>query len=236
MFNRIAFLMIAVAAAVSAAQAQPLPSNALQPVAAPPSAPALASAVVAPVAPVQADQRLSALMAQVHLKVVHPDQVRKDLAAAATAVGGHPMRIYDQGIVLKVPPAALGNFLRDIGTHGVVLTKTLSRQDLTESIAEMEGRLRSQREIIGQLRAFFDRSNLQATLDIERNMTQLVEEAEGLRGELRVAQDRAHWAVVDVAFQFQQRDRVVYVQSPFEWLNTVDLDRMISNFDAASAE
>lgn len=202
------------------------------------AAPANALAQVAPAsdaaAPASAaaptDARLSALTASVHLKVVHPQTVRRTLADAAVALGGHPTRITDQGVTLKVPPAALNGFLRTMGDHGLVLQKTLSRQDLTETIADLEGRLRSKTEIFGQLRAFFDKSNLQATLDIERNMTTLVQEIEDIKGQLRVARDQSQWAVVDVAFQFQPHDRLVYVESPFDWLNTVDVDRFLSEF------
>lgn len=210
-----------------------LPAHAqLAPVTAPPSAPASAAPAPAPApASTAADQRLSALMARVHLKVVHPEQVRQTLTEAAIKLGGHATRITDQGVALKVPPPELGEFLRRMGDHGLVLEKTLSRQDMTEAIADLEGRLRSKQEIFGQLRAFFDRSNLQATLDIERNMTQLVDEMESIKGQLRVERDRTRWALVQVDFQFQSRDRVVYVDSPFEWLNTVDLDRFLSEFD-----
>lgn len=208
------------AAPAAAQEAAPAPASAPTSMAAP------ASASAAP----QTDRRVSALTARVHLKVVHPDQVRRALAAAGAKVGGHPTRVTERSISLKIPPAELGAFMRGMSDHGLVLEKTLARQDLTETIADLEGRLRSKTEIFAQLRGFFDRSDLQATLDIERNMTELVQEMEGLKGQLRVERDRAQWSVVEVDFQFQPHDRLVYVQSPFEWLNTVDLDRFLSEF------
>jgi len=217
---------LALAAALCAAPLGPAYGQlAPQSAAAPPSAPAAAP----PSAP--ADTRRAALIARVHLKVVHPDQVRRALAQAAVAQGGHATRLTDQGLAVKVPPAALGEYLRAMGDHGHVLTKTLERQDLTEVIADLEGRLRSKGEIFTQLRTFFDQSNLQATLDIERNMTQIVHEMETIKGQLRVERDRSRWALVEIAFSFTPRDRLVYVDSPFEWLNTVDLPRFLSEFE-----
>jgi hypothetical protein len=61
-------------------------------------------------------------------------------------------------------------------------------------------------------------------------MTQLVSEIENIRGELRVQYDRAEYAEVSVDFEFRERDKVLYVESPFEWLNTVDLGRFIEEF------
>jgi hypothetical protein len=205
-----------------------------------PSAPpsALAPASVSPAsappstAPTPTDGRRSALTARVHLKVVHPDQVRRALARLAVERGGHATRLTDAGLALKLPPPALGDFLRALGDHGLVLTKTLARQDLTETIADLEGRLRSKGEIFAQLRVFFDQSNLQATLDIERTMAQLVHEMESIKGQLRVERDRTRWALVEIDFTFTPKDRLVYVDSPFEWLNTVDLPRFLSEFEA----
>lgn len=207
----------------------PVPASAPGTALAPATAPASELALAAEPG---ADQRLSGLTARVHLKVVHPEQVRRNLVEAGLKLGGHPTRITNTGVILKLPPPALGNFLRTMGDHGLVLEKTLARQDLTETIADLEGRLRSKQAIFTQLRAFFDRSNLQATLDIERTMTALVNETEAIKGQLRVERDRSRWALVQVDFQFQARDRLVYVDSPFEWLNTLDLARFLADFDA----
>ena len=207
----------------------PVPASAPGTALAPATAPASELALAAESG---ADQRLSGLTARVHLKVVHPEQVRRNLVEAGLKLGGHPTRITNTGVILKLPPPALGNFLRTMGDHGLVLEKTLARQDLTETIADLEGRLRSKQAIFTQLRAFFDRSNLQATLDIERTMTSLVNETEAIKGQLRVERDRSRWALVQVDFQFQARDRLVYVDSPFEWLNTLDLARFLADFDA----
>jgi hypothetical protein len=39
-----------------------------------------------------------------------------------------------------------------------------------------------------------------------------------------------HHAVIRVHFQFHRAGRVKYVRSPFEWLNSVDLDRFLGAF------
>ena len=61
-------------------------------------------------------------------------------------------------------------------------------------------------------------------------MANMVAEMEQLAGRLRVERERARYAVVDVAFQFRERQRIVYVRSPFEWLNTVDLGQFDARF------
>lgn len=181
-------------------------------------------------APPPAGDRATALTAQVVLKVVHPDQARKEVLAAMEKLGGFPVLVSETELRLKVPPDQVGAALDALAQHGLVVEKTLAREDLTQSIAQLEARQRSKQDIFRRLRRFIDDSDVAATLQIERQMTALVTEVEQVAGQLRVERDRARWAVVTVAFQFRERDRIVYVSSPFQWLNTVDLDRFLREF------
>jgi len=182
-----------------------------------------------PVDPIEAG-RETALLAVMTLKVINPTEARVELEKKAAEIGGFPLLITDELLTLKVPPERLSEILEFAAEQGLVIEKTLERQDLTEQIAQLEGRLKSKLEILKRLRSFFDDSNVSATLRIEQTMTDLVTEIEQVKGQLRVARERARFAVVDIAFQFKKRDRIIYVHSPFEWLNTVTLDRFLEEF------
>ena len=184
-----------------------------------------------PAASVQKDDgRRPALTASMMLKVVNPNDVAVLIKKEATALDGF-MTYQDEGrIVIKLPPSALSALMLFSAKQGYVIEKSLGREELSQEIAELEGRLKSKTEILNRLRSFFTDSDANATLDIERNMTELVMEIETVKGRLRVLNDRADWAVVNIAFQFRERDRVVYVRSPFEWLNTANLDTFLQEF------
>ncbi len=174
--------------------------------------------------------RQTALTARLVLKVVHPAEVRKEILGLATPLGGFPILVEDQQLVLKLPPEKLTELLEAVAKKGVALEKTLERKDLTESISQLQARIRSKVEIFRRLRKLVDDSNVAATLQIERQMNALVQEMEALRGKLRVELARAQHAQVTVAFQFRERQRLVYVRSPFEWINSVDLGRLDADF------
>lgn len=194
-------------------------------------APAAAEAPAKPVAKVKATpNRATSLSANLILKVIHPDRVRGELMKLAKEMGGFHTALNNQSLRLKLPPAKLNEFLRKASEHGLVMNKNLQRADLTEEIARLEGQLRSKRKIFKKLRGFFDGSNLHATLEIERNMRTLVQEIEGIKGNLRVKRERAKWAVAYISFQFRAKAKITYVHSPFGWLNTVDLPRFQSGF------
>jgi hypothetical protein len=175
-------------------------------------------------------ERVCAFSARVLLKVVHPVEARKKIVGLIDSLGGFPSVVTDQKLIIRVPPEKFPGLIRDIGQYGVVVEKTMQREDITEKLAQLGGRLRSKQDILEKLRSFFDDSNVKATLQIEKNMTQLVIELEKVKGQLRLAIDKARFATIEVAFRFRRRDRIVYVNSPFQWLNSVDLDRFLAEF------
>lgn len=192
-------------------------------------APAAAPVSVSPPTSEQ-DGRQTAFSATLILKVIHPDEVRKQAIAQAKAHGGFPILVTDNDLHLKLPPDQLGPMVDALSKQGIVLQKSLQRADRGELIAQLEHRLRSKQEILERLRGFLGDSNVQATLRIEQSMSQLVGEVEALRGELEVERASVRHARLVVSFQFNRQSRITYVQSPFDWLNTVDLDRFLQEF------
>ncbi len=176
------------------------------------------------------EQRQTALVAQMTLKVKNATDARKNVVAAVRKRGGYPMLVTDTGVELKLPPAALSDFLEWLGKRGLVVDKSMERADLTLDIAKLEGQLKSKRTILAELRSFFDSSDVEATLQIERSMADLVGEIEAVKGALRVLRDRSEWALVSVSFQFRKRERIEYAKSQFEWMNSVKLDRFLQEF------
>ena len=208
------------AAALSAKQADAPPSDP-----AVGTTPATASAEGA-----VASARQSAIAATLVLKVSSPTETVAELRQYIATLGGFPSLITNTALVLKLPPEHLSAALTRIGKAGLVMQKSLTREDLSLEIAKLEGQLESKRAILAELRRFFDTSDVAATLAIEKNMTSLVVELESVKGRLRVLRERAQWVVLHVRFQFKPRDRITRVASPFEWLNTVDLDRFLTEF------
>src|SRR5436305_1090035 len=110
------------------------------------AAPATASATAAaePAAPARA----TAASAQLVVKVVHPDEARKAIAARAEALGGHLALATNERLRLKVPPAGLSDVMAMAASRGYVLERSLTREDVTEEIAELEGRQRSKDDVL----------------------------------------------------------------------------------------
>lgn len=175
-------------------------------------------------------ERLTAIHSTLLLKVINPDKARAALKQTAEKIGGHATEILDTRIILKIPPAKLSEALETFLAEGILVKKTIEREDLTLKITQLTGKLNSQIEILKKLRSFFDDSDFSATLQIERSMHNLVQEIEFVKGQLRYLHDQTQWSVVEIDFRFKKRDNVIYVSSPFQWLNTANLATFLENF------
>lgn len=228
-------LALALAAGMPTAQAQERPAE--PPASTEPAEPAAPGGPAQPAEPRAATEdptqraaRPTAVTARMVTKVIHPDDARKAILEALEAKGGYPLFVSDERLRLKVPPGAVDELIDAVAAEGYVLEKGLDREDLAEGIAQIEGKLRSKLDIFARLRTFLSEADAPTTLKIEKTMATLVQEIEALKGQLRVLRDRASWAVLDVSFRFERRDRPGRVSSPFPWLNTVDLDRFLGEF------
>ncbi len=174
--------------------------------------------------------RLNSLAASMVLKVVHVEDVRKKIIEDAQKAGGFKVLVTDTQLLIKIPPRKLSEMMDAIGTQGLVMKKTIERKDLTQEIAQLQGALRSKQEMFTRLEKLIDQSDLASTLNIEKTMGELVGEIEQTKGILTVKKDQARWAVINISFQFRARQEIVYVSSPFDWLNSVDLTRFVEEF------
>jgi len=175
-------------------------------------------------------ERSTAITSSMFIKVSSPQKTQLLMKESAIELGGFPIQINDDTIVFKVPPKKLLEVIQIFSTFGIVIDKSINRTDLTSRIAKLEGQLKSKQEILERLRTFFDQSDLESTLDIENSMTRLVNEIESVKGQLRLSKEQAKWSIIHVSFSFRQRDNILYVTSPFEWLNSANLNRFLEDF------
>ena len=173
----------------------------------------------------------AALIATMILKVAHPDATRAQILDLALQHHGHPQLVTDQRVIVKVPPAELNALCEALGKQGLVLDRSMTRTELGPAIAQLEASLRSKQDTFLKLQGFLVDTDVAATLSIEQQLIALVAEIEQAKGQLRVEQARADWAIADVSFQLQERaaPRAV-ADSPFPWLNSVELKRFLGEF------
>ena len=163
------------------------------------------------------------------LIVADPDKAARDLAAWCEAAGGYVVLKSTEQVVLRFPYSQNGKlppFLESISEE--VIGFSPAAVDLREEMLGLTSAIQSREEILTRNLEFIDRTSVEGTLSIEREVMQLLTEIESLKGKLsRINTDRRYArAVLNLAYLEQKLPQTI--PSSFPWLNGVDFYRFIS--------
>lgn len=192
-------------------------------------APALA-APSGPAAPPTADARpeqRTAVSASLVLQVSRPVEAADALVAKARAMGGwFQVRTQDR-VELRVPVEHIEALIAEASGAGKVADRGLTRRDLTRDIEDARARLAAREQVLTRYYEVLDQAGPKAIFTVERQIVEAIQQIEQLRGRLRVLEDQASFARLDVSFRFRDRQAPrPDGRSSFAWLNTLDVQQV----------
>ena len=155
----------------------------------------------------------------------------------ADANGGYFTWKSDDAVVLRVPDDAvedLRDYLGDIGDG--ILHYGRSEADLREQMMRARSALEAREEILGKNRELLDSSDVEGTLELERELRRLMAEIDASRGLLVRLEHDAAMARIHIALSFRQQTVPVQRPSRFEWINHVDFYGFLDGYEMAGAK
>lgn len=103
---------------------------------------------------------------------------------------------------LRVPAKDFERVIADIEKLGSVIQKYVSAEDVTEQFVDTQARIRNLRDTEARLLAHLaDSKKLSDTLDVEREITRIRGELEGLEGRLKFLAHRISFSTLSVTLQ-----------------------------------
>jgi len=130
----------------------------------------------------------------------------------------------DESVSLRVPAASIATLQTFIEQEGLIAERDYATVDVRRELAELDARIGSRRELLAQYMALLATANVDAVLQLESEITQVIAEVEQLEGQRRWTRDQVDVARVDVSFRFRDRRRDEGARpSPFGWINTLDV-------------
>ena len=165
---------------------------------------------------------------QATILVADVDPAIDSLAQWADQAGGYLLYKSSDRVIFRFPYTEVGklrDFLQDMAETVVELT--LQAQDLRESILGIQSGIQSREEILQQNLQYIDRTDVEGTLAIEKEVMQLLTEVEQLKGKLRkLTVDRAY-ALAQVNLRILGQSLPTDIPSSFGWINTIDFYRFM---------
>jgi hypothetical protein len=165
---------------------------------------------------------------QATILVADVDRAIDSLARWADEAGGYLLYKSSEVVIFRFPHTKVGSlrgFLEDISETVVELS--LQAQDLRESILGIQSGIQSREEILQQNLQYIDRTDVEGTLAIEKEVMQLLTEIEQLKGKLRkLTVDRAY-ALAQVNLRILGQSLPTDIPSSFGWINTIDFYKFV---------
>jgi hypothetical protein len=165
------------------------------------------------------------------LKVTDRSQAADTLIARAEELGGYFSSRRDDLVVLRVPTAALAKLIAAVEPLGQIVQRTHEARDVTFELDVKRTLLASREGVLTRYFEVLGDAGPSAVVTVERQMTQLIQEIEQLRGALQLLEHNIAYAEVTVSFQFRERQAPGRDgRSSFAWLNTMNLVDLIEEF------
>jgi len=155
--------------------------------------------------------------------VADPERAGERLAEWAEEEGGYFLLKSTDRVLLRFPYRKMGelrSILEDIAEE--VVDVSPQAVDLREQILGLRSKIRSREEILERNMSYIDEADVEGTLAIEREITQLLTEIEELKGRLRKLNVDRVLSRGDVALSFMQQTIPEDIPSSFGWINTLD--------------
>jgi hypothetical protein len=172
-----------------------------------------------------------AIESSIVLNVADGRPAADKIVAKVEELGGYFSERSDLALLLKVPVAQTDTLLEFVADLGTILQRSQQAVDLRVTLEQHRTRVASKRKMLEQYMEVLKTANARAIVSVERQVTALVEEIESLRGAIALLEHRLRLSVVRVSFRLQKRETPVAAgNSPFPWLNTVNLVDLYGDF------
>lgn len=146
-----------------------------------------------------------------------------ELADWAGENGGYFTLKSEERVQIRVPDDKVKSFRAYIeGLSEFVLQYDQSSRDLREELMHCRSALEAREEVLEKNLSYLDSSDVEGTLELEREIRRLMKEIDSFRGRLRLLENNREMARIDVALSFQNQTVPDTRPSNFAWLNTMD--------------
>jgi hypothetical protein len=149
----------------------------------------------------------------------------------AEKAGGYVQSMKGPEIVVRVPAAKFNDATASLAELGQILSKEIAAQDVTESYADLEVRIKTAKAMLDEFAKLLEKSaNVEEALLVEREMVRVRAEIERMEAQMVRLSSEVNYATLTVRFT-QVAPPVtppeLRVNLPVPWLKQLGLDSLM---------
>lgn len=164
--------------------------------------------------------------AEMGISVFKFDEAMARAEALTLEAGGYVQSMSQGYYVLRVPAARLRGVMTELGKLGVVESRSLQAQDVTEEFVDLTTRIRVLRETQAQLLTLLKQArNVDEALHVRRSLDEVTMQLEQAMGRLRMLEGLIGFSTLTVRMsQRGPQNAVPSSNDPFPWVDSLGVE------------
>ena len=155
--------------------------------------------------------------------VADAEAASENIASWVDGAGGYFLYKGSERLTVRCPVARM----EDLRQHVTDISEelygyTVNAQDVRQQILNLRSGIQAREEILSRNLEFLDKTDVDGTLAIEKEVSLLLAELDSLKGQLNLANVNRRYAFIQVNLSFLAPTIHENVYSSFRWLNTLD--------------
>jgi hypothetical protein len=173
--------------------------------------------------------RVLVYRAELHVAVYELGPAFEAGERIAKSVKGYLLERTDSSLVLRIPTERLEAVLGEFGALGVVTSRHVQAEDVTEKFRDLTLRLKNARAVRDRLEQLLMRAGkVEDALEVEKELARLSEEIERYEGQLTRLGELIRYSTVTLHLSPREVEQVsAGYNLPFRWLDRVSLGRLL---------
>lgn len=164
--------------------------------------------------------------AEMQISVFKFDEAMERAEALTLESGGYVQSMSQGYYVLRVPAAKLRGVMAELGKLGVVESRSLQAQDVTEEFVDLSTRIRVLKETQLQLLTLLKQArNVEEALSVRRSLDQITMQLEQAMGRLRMLESLIGFSTLTVRMsQRGPQNAIPSSNDPFPWVDALGVE------------
>lgn len=165
-------------------------------------------------------------VAEMAISVFKLDEAMKRAEALTLETGGYVQTMQQGYFILRIPAAQLRGVMDELGKLGVVETRNLQAQDVTQEYVDLSTRIRVLKETQSQLIALLKQArNVEEALKVRQSLDAITMELERAVGRMRMLENQIGFSTLTLRLsQRGPQNAVPSSNDPFPWVDTLGVE------------
>ncbi len=173
----------------------------------------------------------SSVKASITINVGDPDSTARVIIEKAEELKGYFTYHADDSLRINIPVKHTLDLLTFIEKKGIVTDKTYDTEDFSTQLVLKKTTLKAREKVLEQYMNVLEDTGNKNIVSVETEVVKLAEKMEDIKGQIRYLEHCTTFAKISVYFSFHNRAMPTKKKdSSFAWLNTMDLQNMIWDF------